>query len=422
MSERAKINKLPNTAELELVDETTQNTDQLEYGIKETATKNLGIARMPITLVGQMHKGRKNKLKAIAASYSRDLFSDLDNDIRNDIEEYWSANGNTKSQIYIGIGLDDDKDWNIVDTLVALLHKKSQTSYQDANDYYMGNGSEAQMRLITIGGTESKTPVILTTKGEWIKAFTLSKDPSSAEKKKAMEALKHYASKPFYMEYTEFSDEEYTTRGGKTKTKKKATTIKRFSALYALGEKVDSEQLLDQDGNPVLDKDGKVVMQTKAHSLIITLDPIFRKQIENHYILKPLDLRSKLLAAYREATGTKNKTPDSLLPFIYQLLDAQHNQGGNGISPRTYRVRQNTIVVTKDGKDEVMLGLFDMISSGAVKGNKVGRLQQQLDTYIEVAKRIGLLERHWTEQSADTGNIIHNFQVVDAETWKGLNK
>lgn len=345
------------------------------------------MVRSPRNLADQMQQGYRKEY-ALQVGKQLSLFPDIPDEIKQKIQQ----RGGKEEEIYIGIDM-DGAGWRLVETLQQLLHRHSQNSNQEAQDYYMGDyaeaaGQEGLMATVNMGGEQSKTPVIITTPTELAAIYASTNKPSGTQIKMAVDTLLRYSRRNYYMNYTEWYTEQYTDKNGLPKEKKKGRRVKGYFPLYIW---VESEELEKEDASTTV----------KSRAIRIQLNPIWQRQIATHYNSKPADFIDRVLNAY----GKKSRElPQALLPFLNKLVDAQHYE------QYTYHCKQ---LGTPDD-----MGLYDMISPNWVKKREWKRLEQTLADFIDVATKIGLLQKHWVENSKQDGKPVHYFQVVKFGEWK----
>lgn len=363
---------------------------KLEQGRQQTTQ----MVRSPRNLADQMQQGFRKKY-ALQTGLQLSLFPELPEEVKQKVKQREGK----EEDIYIGMDL-DGAGWRLAEALQLLLYRHSQTTDQTAPDYYMGDYAKAteQKGLISFvdigGGEKSKTPVIITTPTELAAIYSSSKKPSGKQIKLALDTLRRYSKQNYYMDYTEWYTEQYTDKNGLTKEKKKGRRIKGYYPLYIC---VESEDIEKEDTSTTV----------KNRAINIQLNPIWQRQIATHYNSKPTDFMDRVLNAY----GKKSRElPPALLPFINKLVDAQHYQAANGIPDCTYHCKQLGTPAN--------MGLYDMISPNWVKKREWKKLEQTLADFIRVATEIGLLQKHWVENSKQDGKPVHFFQVVKFGEWK----
>ena len=346
------------------------------------------MVRSPRNLADQMQQGYRKEY-ALQVGKQLSLFPDIPEEIKQKILQ----KGGKEEDIYIGIDM-DGAGWRLVETLQQLLHRHSQTTDQNAPDYYMGDYAEAAgqaglMVSVNMGGEQGKTPVLITTPTELAAIYTNTSKPGGKQIKLAVDTLLRYSKQNYYMDYTEWYTEQYTDKNGLPKEKKKGRRMKGYFPLYIW---VESEELEKEDASTIV----------KSRAIRIQLNPIWQRQIATYYNSKPADFIDRVINAY--ANGTKKELPQALLPFLNKLVDAQHYD-------------QNTYHCKQLGTPADM-GLYDMISPNWVKKREWKRLEQALAEFIDVATKIGLLQKHWVESSKQDGKPVHYFQVVKFGEWK----
>ena len=345
------------------------------------------MVRSPRNLIDQMQQGYRKEYALQTAGTQLSLFPDIPEEIKQKIRD----RGGKEEEIYIGIDM-DGAGWRLVEALQQLLHRHSQTTNEEAQDYYMGDYTTAAgqglVGTINMGETKGQTPVIITTPTELAALYSSSNKPSGTQIKMAVDTLLRYSRHNYYMNYTEWYTETVTDRNGQTREKKKGRRVKGYMPLYIWLE----DEELEKEGADTI---------VKNRAIRIQLNPIWQRQIATHYNSKPADYMDRILNAY----GKKSRElPQALLPFLNKLVDAQH------YPDCTYHCRQQGTPAD--------MGLYDMISPNWVKKREWKRLEQTLADFIDVATKIGLLKKHWITPSKQDGKPIHYFQVVEFGEWK----
>lgn len=356
---------------------------------KQQEQKGTPMVRSPRNLVEQMQQGYRKEYALQIAGTQLSLFPDIPEEIKQKVRKA----GGKEEEIYIGIDM-DGAGWRLVETLQQLLHRHSQTTNEEAQDYYMGDyttaaGQPGLIATVNMGETKGQTPVIITTPTELAAIYTNTNKPGGKQIKLAVETLQRYSKRNYYMNYTEWYTETVTDKNGLTKEKKKGRRVKGYMPLYIWLE----DEELEKEGADTI---------VRNRAIRIQLNPIWQRQIATHYNSKPADYMDRVIKAYN--VGKNKDLPQALLPFLNKLVDAQHYK------ECIYHCRQ--LGTPAD------MGLYDMISPNWVKKREWKRLEQTLADFIDVATKIGLLKKHWVENSKQDGKPVHYFQVVEFGEWK----
>lgn len=357
-----------------------------------TEPNQANMIRTPRSLIDQMEKGYRKEEALKVPGVQLSLFPDIPEEIKLKVKR----GGRKEEDIYIGIDM-DGAGWRLVETLQQLLHKHSQTHNQLLGDYYMGDFGKAAkknlIKTISMGEITGKTPVIITTPTELAAAYACTTKPSGTQIAMALNTLVRYSEKNYFMDYTEWETEQYTNKYGQTKERRIGKRVKGYLPLFLLLE-----------GETLIENDGKVTKL--AGDISIQLNPIWQRQIATHYNNKPQDFMERVIKAY----GKKGELPTALLPFLNKLIDAQHYTASGKLPECTYHCKQLGTLAD--------MGLYDMISPNWVKKREWKRLEQMLDTFIDIATKIGLLKKHWIEIGAKDEKPVHYFQVAKFGEWK----
>lgn len=283
------------------------------------------------------------------------------------------------TELYVGIDLDGD-GWELFETIQTVLHLHSQTSNQDAPDYYKGDPNDTEFKVAIWNGKKEPVAYIKTNLAELTKIRTGIDKPHGSDIDTTARLIQKYNQKPYCVRYKEYYTETKNVRGRET-TRTSYRTIETADALYKAVVKRDHG--------------------TRTSSVQFWLLPLFFHQIATNYNSRPLDYISRVRRAYITLAGkTRTKTPDSLHYFLTRLVEAQNNE------ERSYHCK-----LFGEG------GLYTMIDERATKKRMWKQLEATLCLFADVAKEIGLLESWETKKSVNNDNTVATFKVVPQGQW-----
>lgn len=382
--------------EMDNTEEYTEYTEVRDVDVtapKEVELQVENITENPAEQGTEYYRSSRNLANQMLAGYKHDIKPNIPVQL-----SIWEKLGDdkkktlldlnvTKQAFYVGIDMEGD-GWELMEVLQQLHHIHSQTQHRDRKDYYTGDliMDENNLQLVPYAEEKDAQKIyIKTNSNEMAKLSSGRSHPTKHDKDSIMASVRKYGKKPFTAKYTEYYSAKKKCKGGKLEP----YTSKRF---------VEQPIILFDYRYTANEGTGRDVLE-------LWLSPIFYRQIANYFELKPIDFLQRVKNTYKDVKGTKKAVlPNYLLPFLTQLIDAQH------YADRTYHCKLW-------GTDKEK-GLYDKINYNLRKNRCYKRLDETLSDFIEVAKRIGLLEKHWTTPTENNEDTVYNFQVVEIGKWK----
>ena len=247
-----------------------------------------------------------------------------------------------------------------ISALHVLLHLKSQTANEDADDFYKGNETP---QIIKIGETILHSPVIRFTKPEYYKAFTGKEKYSGKDQETADKALAQLAPRKFL------------TIWERKKTVARNEVIEELfdrAELYKpLFEKITIFKDLTSKQKDQVHQGDKKTRERKGEE-IFAMNPIFRDQIETKYLRYPVDLTSRIRKA-----SCKIKCKET--PSTYCLI--------------TYLARAHSgKCYTTEISEQVLIKTLELEKIETEKRKK--RISSRINCDIQIAIEIGLVEKY----------------------------
>lgn len=325
---------------------------------------------------GLIHATQEGYKHEVKAGTQLIIFDELEAKTQDKVRE---LNVN-KRELYIGIDLDGD-GWELMEVLQLLQYTHSNTTDQTKENYYLGDYEKSGNAMTLWNGKDVPNGYIETTLGEITRLRTGNNKPAKQHIKTTYNMIMKYNMQRYLIRYQEYYEE--TKKNGKTR--KGSRKVESYTMLYKAEIATDAT--------------------TRTSLVKIWLSPIFYRQIATHYDLKPQDFLARVRTAYAEITKKKQdcpELPNYLLAFLNQLIDAQL------YAEQTYHCRAKGTATEK--------GLYDKLNYSWVKTWQWKKLEDTLAVYVEVAKRIGLLEKFWKTNTTD-GDEVLNFKVTKQGEW-----
>jgi len=240
----------------------------------------------------------------------------------------------------------------IVDCLCLLLHKKSQISDPTAPDYYTGDkGYEVEPYNFKVNNelVKSSTPApnLSLTYYELAKIYYGGEVKGGRDLNDLRLSLLDLSDKKFLINYSE-----------KVKDKK--------SGEYNKIEIQTIRPLIYVD-RYVLSKGVNDIEESKKTTFIITLHPIFRRQIDSKFISYPEDITKRTMLAY----GSSNIS-DITIKLREDLMREKSQK------VYTYKIYQSK--------------LFYKVAEKYMRQSRKKLVKRYLDKSIETVKKLGLLQ------------------------------
>lgn len=201
----------------------------------------------------------------------------------------------------------------IIDSLCKLNHERSQNTDPSRGDYYAGN-KEAE--IMVYSGKRDIAPTLAFTLYDLTKEYKGGGRVGGDEMENVREILQGLSQKRFLLKYTET---KYEKDGSRTERK-----IEVFRPLIEILQISETKYSKDN------------IEESHKEDVVITLSPIFRRQIDSKFISYPADITQRTMIAYgnpkvseitlklreylmREHTQ-KRYTPEIGLDRLYYLL------------------------------------------------------------------------------------------------------
>ena len=289
-------------------------------------------------------KGNSNQLS---------IFDSLRDTTRRTIE---TVGETVKEELVEGIKLSPSQT-KVIDCLCKLLHQKSQNLEPEQKDYYSGNKG---YELVNFSGMSNALAPNL--------AFTLyelTKEYKGEEKKisgKDMylvsQILVELNNKRFLLSYVETTK---TKDGGRIERK-----IEDFQKLINIPS--ISETIFSKDN----------IQLSKKEDVLISMNPIFRRQIDSKFILYPNDINKRTIIAY-----------------------GSHNVSDIAFRLRDYLLKELSL---KHYKPEIMLErLYYLVADRWMRESRKKKVKEYLEKALEMVATLGILESFKIVPSKITG-------------------
>lgn len=257
----------------------------------------------------------------------------------------------------------------IIYSICKLLHNKSQTKDPTREDYYTGDAGAILVpsKSIEAPGEKVQAPQIYCTLYELTKEYSGGGNPGGKQIENVESILAELKEKKFTFTYKQ-------TIKKKGKNVERAITGQRALLHIDLAtEKVDQEETLREK--------------------IITLEPIFRNQIESKFLLYPQDHIKRI----EEAWGSK-KAPSIVFSMVDYLNQIRSGKQGKGRSAGEIK---SSIYVSN---------LYKKIDPKTLNQGKKSRLKSNIEKALAVCKEIGLLV-DYDLGTGKTGEKMYTFYI-----------
>jgi len=300
--------------------------------------KNKGNFKRAVHLIDQTLKYNypKDKTKQLS------IFDSLGEETIKDIE----YTGIERSQIVLGIKL-TSSETKLVDSLCKLLHEKSQNLDPDKKNYYTGESYE----ITKIKGENTIMPQVYLTLYQLTKEYKSGGDVSGKDIENVKNILFELKDKNFLIKYT-----EQTTN--KNKTIKKEIEMMR-PLIY-----LDKATLTALEGD---------IEFYKKTATIISLNPIFRSQIDSKFILTPNDINKRT-----EIANGSHNIPEATIKLRDYLM--------RELSSKRYKIEHG---VEK---------LYYLLNEKKMNGSRKGEAKKSTERAINTCMKLNLLENYKIEQ------------------------
>ena len=258
------------------------------------------------------------------------------------------------------IGLDLTRgERKLVNCFSLMLHERSNTYNSEAKDYYSGDTKNPEIVHYS-DKISAPSPELRFTLYELTKVYSRKDKPSGGEIRVVRNILEKLVRKSYYIELNPLSHKGRNGENIKVRWR-------GMQPLLILGDVLDGD--------------------TKGE-LLIQLNAIFAVQIRNYYVNYPINFDQLLEEAYLKSYES-NRPPSGVYIFIDYLAE---NRGVKGIY-----------------KHEIYKSnLYKLINYKWLERSKLKELNDAISKGIEVAQKIGLLEK-WEEVTGATGEIKYVF-------------
>lgn len=269
------------------------------------------------------------------------IFDALQEGTKKDIE----VTGVEVTEIVEGIKL-TPSETKVIDCLCKLLQENSQTLEPEKEDYYSGN---LLPKLVPYGGDENTpAPKLSLTLYELTKEYKGGEAIGGKDVENLKQILTELDNKKFLIKYTE-----------QTKGTKGAWIKKEYEAFRKLIY-LDKATLSSGVGN---------IEHYKKSETVITLNPIFRRQIDSKFILYPNDINRRTIIAY-----------------------GSHNLSDITLRLRDYLMRE---LSSKRYSPEIGLErLYYFLAAKWMKESRKRKVKKYTEKAIETVKALGLILSH----------------------------
>lgn len=266
------------------------------------------------------------------------IWDSIKESTKSKIEKY----GIAYSEIIEGIKL-SPAETKMIDCFSKILHSQSQNSDAKRADYYTGIGST----LVSFSDeVNTEAPKVAFTLYELAKEYKGGEKPSGKDINNVKNILTELDKKKFLLSYVETT---FKHDGGRIERK-----IEDYVKLIHIVIMKETEY----------SKDGVEI--NKTQETIVMLNPIFRRQIDNKYILYPNDITNRTISAY----GSHN-LPETLLRLRDYLL---REMASNRFEPE--------ITVEK---------LYYLLAEKWMKESRRKKVKEYTEKSIETLKNMGII-------------------------------
>jgi len=238
------------------------------------------------------------------------IFDSLKESTQKDIQD---VVGIETTEIVEGIRL-SSSETKIIDCLCKLLHERSQTSEPDKESYYSGNKGYELVKF----GEDNNTPApkLAFTLYELTQEYKGSKSISGKDVDNVKVILNGLDSKRFLLSYI-----ETTLKQDGSRIERKVEDFRKLIHIVNISETEYTKENVEF---------------SKKEETVVTLSPIFRRQIDSKFILYPNDITRRTAIAYGSSNiseaairlrdylmrelSSKRYEPEMSLDKLYYLL------------------------------------------------------------------------------------------------------
>lgn len=244
------------------------------------------------------------------SSSQSSIFDSLKESTQKDIQD---VVGIETTEIVEGIRL-SSSETKIIDCLCKLLHERSQTSEPDKESYYSGNKGYELVKF----GEDNNTPApkLAFTLYELTQEYKGSKSISGKDVDNVKVILNGLDSKRFLLSYI-----ETTLKQDGSRIERKVEDFRKLIHIVNISETEYTKENVEF---------------SKKEETVVTLSPIFRRQIDSKFILYPNDITRRTAIAYGSSNiseaairlrdylmrelSSKRYEPEMSLDKLYYLL------------------------------------------------------------------------------------------------------
>lgn len=238
------------------------------------------------------------------------IFDSLKESTQKDIQD---VVGIETTEIVEGIRL-SSSETKIIDCLCKLLHERSQTSEPDKESYYSGNKGYELVKF----GEDNNTPApkLAFTLYELTQEYKGSKSISGKDVDNVKVILNGLDSKRFLLSYI-----ETTLKQDGSRIERKVEDFRKLIHIVNISETEYTKENVEF---------------SKKEETVVSLSPIFRRQIDSKFILYPNDITRRTAIAYGSSNiseaairlrdylmrelSSKRYEPEMSLDKLYYLL------------------------------------------------------------------------------------------------------
>lgn len=269
------------------------------------------------------------------------LLDTLSQDTIKEIEK----RGVKREEIVEGINLTPSQI-KVIDSLCKLLHFNSQTTASHQKDYYIGN---KEPNISIYGKEETLAPKLAFTIYELAKEYKGGEYVGGKDIENVKQILTELNEKSFLLSYVETT---FKRDGGRIEKK-----IEEFRKLINIIKLSETEYNKDN------------IELSKKEETVVTLNPIFRRQIDSKFIKYPIDINRKTIIAY----GSHNLSEIALRLRDYLI--------------REHSYKRYTAEMTIDK-------LYYFVAEKWMKESRKKKVKEYLDKALKTVINLGLLNKY----------------------------
>jgi hypothetical protein len=264
------------------------------------------------------------------------------------------------SEVVIGIKLTGSES-KVVDSLCKLFHKKSESTFKPTDEgYYLGNVGEYD--IFPYGGEDEIAPRLGFTLYELCKEYKGEEKVGGKDIENVKKILYELDKKEFLIRH----EAQTKTKGGG----KRVRTIEEVQKLIKILSYKDQE--FNEHGEEI----------SKKQDMIISLNSIFRYQIDTWFIPTPDDINERTILAY-----------------------GSHNVSEPAITLRDYLMRE---LARKRYTPEIRLDkLYYLLSEKMMNESRKNLVKQKTQKALETVTALGLLESYEIKPGATGERIVY---------------